>query len=43
MINLLLILPILGAILIAIFPSQKESNIPKKIALITSAIAFLLV
>jgi len=40
MINLLLVVPILGAILIAIFPSQKESNIPKKIALITSAIAF---
>lgn len=40
MINLLLILPIIGAIIIAILPSQKESSLSKNIAIITGAIAF---
>lgn len=42
MINLLLILPIIGAIIIAIVPSPKEGNIAKNIAIITGAIALVI-
>lgn len=42
MLNLTLILPIVGAIIIGILPTQKESNINKNIALIFSGIAFII-
>ncbi|BAQ66668.1 NADH-quinone oxidoreductase subunit M [Geminocystis sp. NIES-3709] len=42
MLNLLLILPIIGAIVIGIIPSEKESNINKNIALIFSGITFII-
>lgn len=42
MLNLTLILPIIGAIIIGILPTQKESNINKNIALIFSSIAFII-
>ena len=42
MINLLLIIPIIGAIAIGILPSSKTSNLNKNIALFFSAITFIL-
>lgn len=42
MLNLILILPIIGAIIIGILPTKKETNINKNIALIFSSIAFII-
>lgn len=42
MINLLLILPIIGAVIASIVPTEKEGNLTKNIALITSAITFII-
>ncbi|MGI0482451.1 NADH-quinone oxidoreductase subunit M [Geminocystis sp. CENA526] len=42
MLNLLLILPIIGSIVIAIIPTQKESNLNKNIAIIFSSITFII-
>lgn len=41
LINLLLILPIIGAILIGILPNQKEGNLNKNIALISSILTLI--
>ena len=42
MINLLVIIPIIGAIAIGVLPSKPESNLNKNIALFFSAIAFII-
>ncbi len=42
MLNLTLILPIIGAIIIGILPTQKESNLNKNIALIFSSATFII-
>ena len=42
MLNLTLILPIIGAIIIGILPTQKESNLNKNIALIFSSVTFII-
>lgn len=42
MLNLLLIIPLIGAVIIGIIPSQKESNLSKNIAFIFSLITFII-
>jgi NAD(P)H-quinone oxidoreductase subunit 4 len=42
MLNLILILPIIGAIVIGILPSKPDSNSPKNIALLFSGILFII-